>query len=260
MPFGFGQAASQFQKTKMIYSSVCFAQKGGVSMRFSIGRIFLLVGLLIFLCRGPAHAAFFTYTSEADFLSGISGFDQQTLNFENLAPGTTISSGDTVGGITFTYDISGETMIVTDRYDTTSGSKSLGLTGGDDAFWDREAFGLSFGGPTNALGMSFITSDPVIDNEIQLITNLGVAYVDADVYTILDDGGYAYYIGLSSSEWFYSANIGFLDDGETNFVYNVDDITTAVIPEPATMLLLGFGLIGFAAARRKFKRQDHIGG
>lgn len=40
----------------------------------------------------------------------------------------------------------------------------------------------------------------------------------------------------------------------TNYAMEMDNFTVAPVPEPASMLLLGSGLIGFAGLRRKFRK------
>ncbi len=223
-------------------SSVCIA-------------IVLLAGFFAF----SANAAPMGFTEEAAFMAAISGFDPHTLDFESQDPGYLIQNGDSLEGITFAYDLFGENMAVTDEYMTTSGSNSLGLTWngvveGDNYFWDGDEFDLAFD-PVNAMGLYFITSDPAMAEEIWLQTQWGRAYNSEDSL-VLDDGGLAYFVGLVSDEPFTSAHIGFAADDESNFVYNVDDITLASgepsdpVPEPGSLLLLGCGIIGWLAVKR----------
>jgi len=87
-------------------------------------------------------------------------------------------------------------MKVTNAFSTTSGANSLGLTGGDEAFLDGDAFDLGFAAPQLALGMYFITSDPAIADEILVTAAGGTAGNAAVPFSVLPDEGIAYFVGL----------------------------------------------------------------
>ncbi len=206
-------------------------------------------GLLALLCvplasaalwSAPAWSVTVTFTDPALFSAALPG-PAQVLDFDALAPGTLLPSGSTQGGVTFNYSIAGLTMKVVDSFSTTSGANSLGLTGGDDAFLDGDTFDLAFSSSVRALGMFFITSDAALASEILLATPVGTAGNSATPFQVLPDGGIAYFVGLIATDLFSTAQVDFASDGETNFAFNVDDITTAV-PEPNTIVLLAFAL------------------
>jgi hypothetical protein len=225
-------------------------------MKNALVRGLFVVAALIVAWTGVSDAAFTTYTMQGIFMTDIAHLEKETLDFEDFSPGHMIPSGAKVDGITFTYDIFGETAMVVDSFHTIQGYNALGLTGGDDAFWDGDEMHLDFESPISAFGIFFITSDLAADNEIQVTTPQGTAYNQEGDYNLLDDGGLAYFVGMRSSELFSSTDIGFLDDGQSNFLYTMDYIITgAPVPAPPALLLLGSGL-GFLGTGALWRRRQ----
>jgi hypothetical protein len=211
----------------------------------------------------PASRAAITgYTDFAAFQSDLStaGLSANTLDFDGLTGGNSttfgdlIASGDTVGGITFTYDFGGVTMEVRNDFDTTSPANYLGTDDGG-VFQDGDNFDLSFA-PANAVGMFFITADQMFDNDIELAAGGGSIGLSAAEGTSLSDGGQAFFLGLiDDMNTFSAASITTIGGGF--FLYNVDDIVTAAVavPEPASLPLMAFGIIGLLAAAHHRRRE-----
>lgn len=223
-----------------------------ITLQLGWGGCFALIGFLIM--HSVSIASVITFTDQQAFFVALdgSGMTRTTENFEAETVGSSIPNGTGIDKIKFNYDIFGELMGVTDIYSTTSGLQSLGLINYDNSFYDGDGFEIQLDEPISALGMYFITSDPVIDNEIQLSTNAGDAYIASGTEEILADGSFAYFLGLKSDTTFSTASIGFLDNG-IHFAYNVDDITTArsEVPEPSSLLLMLTGVLGLVARTRR---------
>lgn len=203
----------------------------------------------LFTLSSNTYSASVTYTSQPNFLTALGG-SGATLDFEAQTSGDIINSGTSIGDISFSYSIGPPPtdMMVTNDFLTTSGNNYLGLddAGNFNLFIAGDAFSMSFATPTYALGMYFVSGDPLFNGDIQLITSSGTA-LNSDVIDVtLGDGGLAYYVGLISDTAFNSASIQFDVAAEGAFLYSVDDITTStsVVPVPAAVWLFGSGLIG----------------
>lgn len=212
----------------------------------------LLLALFSIAYAVNSNAALLTFTDQASFLGALPGA-ANTLDFESVTAGDTIGNGDTVEGITFNYDTLesfGVQMQVSDAFLTTSGTNFLG-TDDADVFQAGDNFSLSFG-PVNAIGMYFITADEMFDDDIILSAGSGsvglsLAAAGAD----LGDTGIPFFLGIIDTEnTFLGASISTLDCGGC-FLFNVDDISTAVVPIPGALWLFMSGILGLFAVRRK---------
>jgi hypothetical protein len=208
---------------------------------------------------GPAQADVFT--DPASFFTAASALGSPvTLTFEGLSVGTTIPDGGTAAGITFTSSI-GLDLIVSSGFDTTSGFNYLGVAdGADEVFIALDEWEMLFAAPIQALGLYFISSDPLFADDIQLVTSAGTAQNAGVENAVLADGGLAYFVGFVSATPFASAQVRY-GPGVTgqNFVYNVDDISTvevAAIPEPSGFVLAASVIVAaWPLLRRAARRQ-----
>jgi hypothetical protein len=209
----------------------------------------------------PAFATTVSYTTQASFLGAITG--ATTANFDADVAGTLIPNGTVVDGITLSSTLGGMYQLaIANAFDTTSGLNYLGTTDATSggALFASDSVTMTFGSPVSAVGLYILLGNSVSANTFTLNIAGGSALNSATQDTILVDGTYAYYIGITSPSSFSTATIklsspGMPGDGPT---WNVDDITTGTaggappaVPEPATCILFASGLSAMLRRRKQ---------
>ena len=209
----------------------------------------LVFAIIAILFTTPVNAALTSYSDWASFNAALPT-GSQTLDFDSLSYGTIISDGESVDGITFSYNFGGIQIMVSDIFDTTSSPNFLGTNDGD-ILQDGDNLSISFAA-SNSVGMYFITADEMYDNDIIISTKSGSAGLVASEYLALIDGSKAFFVGLiDDTGSFTSADISTIGGGY--FLYNLDDITISPVPIPGAFSLMFSALFGVFCIKKKLK-------
>lgn len=207
--------------------------------------VFSLLSLLSL--SGQADAATSIFTDSASFFSALPG-PSFTQDYEGISAGTEIPDGATIDGISYSSNVDGGSLFISNISDTTSGNNSL--SGDGSFFLSGNELSFGFSSLTQAIGL-FIIDDvepgSILENDIQLIAGGLSVFNLATPERILADRSNVFFLGLIDTDGFDSAQlISFGDPDDPFFIFNVDDVTTVAlnsqVPEPSSYLLLSLGL------------------
>jgi hypothetical protein len=209
---------------------------------------------------GLANPGYITETFNLWDMSGFTdtGVQQSswvaTSSFFNTAAGTfTVLQGAVADNGEVNPDKLMIESIQTGEFgrDTTKAAGDFWLDSNDveQMTWDLGSVNASF----DSLGFYMVDAN---DNGAQLILRFSDGTTSNIVIPTGASNGAVAYIRLISNVSIKFATILFDNNGNsttarTNDGYSIDNVTVASVPEPTALALLGLGLLGFAAARKR---------
>ncbi|GJL74087.1 hypothetical protein [Nitrosomonas sp.] len=209
----------------------------------------LVVGLILLFMCATGHAVTMTFTDSSAYQAALPG-SSSIVNFDNVTAGTKIPDGTASQGIIFTSNVDNiigrSGLIVADNFLTTSPLNFLGV---DDGFSNEFLLGdeltLRFKNLIRSIGL-FIIGAPgsVAGNDFLLTAGGSTVFNDGTPEETLFDGGEVFFLGLINDQGFSTAQlISFGDQSNPTLGFNIDDISTVAMPEPAIFSLFSLGLL-----------------
>lgn len=182
--------------------------------------------LLIITLVSPAYGDILVFTDKAQFENAIAGLTQGGEDFERVTSGTEYISGASIGGISFSYSIS-ENLVVVDEWEATSGDNYLGVAG-DRTFLSGDTLDINFDRPVHAFGLYVMGSPGDIHADDIELANADMLVQNAAIPDLnLLDGGEAFFIGFVDDSFTPHGSVSLVSNAAVGYEFQLDDMVTA---------------------------------